>query len=215
VWGTGQRLHRVTARYAEPTLSGLVAVAHGRLVITGATGHRLHEQVIAAAIRLTDERPERLNVDQTAAALELARDGAVPATLAQRVVPRLQQEAPALRSALNARAGDRARSLLQTLSSRAEDEQRHVAATLTELEATIRREAFGEDGAQESLFANIELEGDQRQVERDREALRARLNAIPGEIAVEQEAVARRYADPRDRLFPAAVTLLVPEGGRL
>jgi len=181
-------------------------------VITGATGHRLHEQVIAAGIRLTGERPERLNVEETAAALELARDGAVPATLAERVVPRLEREAPALRSALNARATDRARSLLQTLSSRAEDEQRHVAATLNELEATIRREAFGEDGAQESLFANIELEGDQRQVERDREALRSRLDAIPGEIAAEQQAVGRRYADPRHRLFPAAVTLLVPEG---
>jgi superfamily II DNA or RNA helicase len=215
VWGTGQRLHRVTARYAEPSLGGLVAVAHGRLVITGVTGHRLHEQVIAAGIRLTDERPERLNVDQTAAALDLARDGAVPTTLADRVVPELEREAPALRSALNARAGDRARSLLQTLASRAEDEQRHVVATLNELEATIRREAFGEDGAQESLFANIELEGDRRQVERDREALRARLDAIPGEIAAEQQAVARRYADPRHRLFPAAVTLLVPEGVRL
>jgi len=215
VWGTGQRLHRVTARYAEPSLGGLVAVAHGRLVITGATGHRLHEQVIAAGIRLNKGRPERLNVDQTAAAMVLARDRAVPATLADRVVPRLEREAPALGSALSSRAGDRARSLLQTLASRAEDEQHHVAATLNELEATIRREAFGEDGAQESLFANIELEGDRRQIERDREALRARLDAIPGEIAAEQQAVVRRYAEPRHRLFPAAVTLLVPEGIRL
>ena len=72
-----------------------------------------------------------------------------------------------------------ARLVTDAHSSRREDEQRHVAATLTELEATIRREAFGEDGAQESLFANIELEGDRRQVERDREALRARLDASP------------------------------------
>ena len=84
-----------------------------------------------------------------------------------------------------------------------------------ELEITIRREAFGEDGAQESLFANIELDGDLRQVERDREALRARLDAIPDEIVAEQRGVARRYADPRHRLFPAAVTLLVPEGVQL
>jgi hypothetical protein len=216
VWGTGQRLHRVTARYAEPTLGSPVAVAHGRLVITGASGHRLDEQVISAGIRLTtDGRPERLGVEQTAAALSLARDGALPPTLAQRVIPRFEQDAAALRSALQARAGDRARALTQTIAAHAEEEQRHVEATLTELEATIRREAFGEAGAQESLFANIELEGDRRQVERDRAALRIRLDAIPEEIASEQAAIARRYADPRHRLFPAAVTLLVPEGVRL
>jgi hypothetical protein len=167
--------------YDEVLMAGVARGGTGNhhFAEEGDTAGRLIAGEVDAAIRLTDERPERLNVDQTAAALELARDGAVPATLAQRVVPRLQQEAPGLRSALNARAGDRARSLLQTLSSRREDEQRHVAATLTELEATIRREAFGEDGAQESLFANIELEGDRRQVERDREALRARLDASP------------------------------------
>ncbi len=215
VWGTGQKLHRVTARYADPSLGGLVAVAHGRLVITGATGHRLHEQVISAAVRLADGRPERLNVEQTRAALDAARDHAIGSTLADRVVPRLAQNADALRGALQARAGDRARALTQTIAARADEEQRHVEATLTELAATIRREAFGEDGAQASLFANIELEADRRQVERDRDALRLRLEAIPGEITAEQNAIARRYAEPRHRLFPAAVTLLVPEGVRL
>ena len=47
------------------------------------------------------------------------------------------------------------------------------------------------------------------------QALRVRLDAIPGEIAAEQAAIERRYADPTHRLFPAAVTLLVPEGARL
>ena len=57
VWGTGHHLHRVTLRYAEPSLGTPVAVAHGRLVITGASGHRLHEQLIFAGLRLTGERP--------------------------------------------------------------------------------------------------------------------------------------------------------------
>jgi len=48
VWGTGNHLHRVAIRYAASSLDGLTAVAHGRLVITGATGHRLHEQLIFA-----------------------------------------------------------------------------------------------------------------------------------------------------------------------
>ena len=36
----------------RPKLAAPVAVAHGRLVITGASGHRLHEQLIFAGVRL-------------------------------------------------------------------------------------------------------------------------------------------------------------------
>ena len=131
-------------------------------------------------------------------------------------MPALQANADALRAALQARAGDRARQLTATLASRARDEQAKVEATLTELAATIRREAFGEHGDQLQLITGLELDaGDRRQVERDVQSLRARLDAIPREIAAEQAAIARRYAEPTYRLFPAAVTLLVPEGARL
>ncbi len=217
VWGTGNHLHRVALRYADARLGGVpVAVAHGRLVITGATGHRLHEQLIFAGLRLTPGRLERLGVEATDAALACARDAAVPATLSDQLIPSLQEPADALRAALQARAGDRARQLTATLATRAGDEQAHVEATLTELATTIRREALGEDGDQLQLITGLELDaGDSRQVERDLQSLRARLDAIPQEIAVEQEAIARRYADPAHRLFPAAVTLLVPEGARL
>ncbi len=107
VWGTGHHLHRVTLRYADPTLGAPVAVAHGRLVITGQSGHRLHEQVIAAGVRLGTDRSERLNVEQTEAALALGRDAALPPTLCE------QLGAPARRggraAALRA-AGPRGRS---------------------------------------------------------------------------------------------------------
>jgi hypothetical protein len=39
-----------------------------------------------------------------------------------------------------------------------------------------------------------------------------RLHHIPDEIAAEQEAIRTRYADPEPRLFPVAVTFLVPAG---
>jgi superfamily II DNA or RNA helicase len=216
VWGTGNHLHRVAVRYADARLGSLVAVVHGRLVITGATGHRLHEQLIFAGLRLGGERPERLGVEATDAALALAGERPVPATLRDQLIPGLQAAAEPLRAALQARAGDRARQLAATLAARARDEQAHVEATLSELADTIRREAFGEHGPQLQLITGLELDvGDRRQVERDVAALRARLDAIPAEIAGEQEAIACRYADPAHRLFPAAVTLLVPEGARL
>jgi superfamily II DNA or RNA helicase len=212
VWGSGEHLHRVTIRYADRQLGALTAVAHGRLVVTGATGHRLHEQLIFAAVRLNPS-PERLGVQDTEQAIAAAHDQLVPASLADRVTPVLQAAAEPLRAALQARAGDRARQLYETLKRQARQDQEHVAATLAELAATIRREALGEHGDQLQLITGIELDvGDRAQVERDVQSLRVRLDAIPQEIKTEQAAIARRYADPAHRLFPAAVTLLVPEG---
>ncbi len=216
VWGTGRHLHRVTVRYADHRLEHPTAVAHGRLVITGASGHRLHEQLIFAAVTLSAARPERLGVQAAEAALALAGDDAVPVTLQDRLLPRLREAAEPLRAALQARAGERARQLVTTLEARAQEERDHVAATLTELAATIRREAFGEDGTQLRLITGLELDaGDRAQVEQDLRSLRERLDRIPQEIAREQAAITRRYRDPTHRLFPAAVTLLVPEGARL
>ena len=186
-------------------------------MITGATGHRLHEQLIFAGARgSTGDRPERLGVQETDEALALAHDTAVPPRWPTGSIPRLQRAAEPLRAALQARAGDRARQLTDTLARRAAEEQAHVEATLNELAATIRREALGEHGDQLQLITGLELDaGDRRQVERDLQSLRARLDAIPAEIDAEQAAIARRYAEPAHRLFPAAVTLLVPEGARL
>ncbi len=216
VWGAGNHLHRVALRYADPNLDGLTAVAHGRLVITGATGHRLHEQLIFAGLKLTADRPERVGVEATDAALARATDATITGPLRDQMIHRLKESADQLRAALQARAGDRARQLTTTLANRAEQEQQHVAATLSELEATIRREAFGEQGAQLQLITGLQLDaGDRHQVERDVTSLQVRLDAIPAEIAAEQDAIARRYAEPTHRLFPAAVTLLVPQGARL
>ena len=216
VWGTGHHLHRVTLRYAQPSLGPPVAVAHGRLVITGASGHRLHEQLTFAGLRLAGERPERLGVQDTEAALALALDTPVPAVLRDQLIPRFHASADALRAALQARAGDRARQLTATLAARAQEEQQHVAATLSELAATIRSKLSSEHGDQLLLFTGLELDaGERQQAERDLRSLTARLDAIPEQIEAEQAAIARRYDEPAHRLFPAAVTLLVPEGARI
>lgn len=216
VWGTGNHLHRVTLRYASSSMEAPVAVAHGRLVITGATGHRLHEELIAAAVKLVGERPERLGVEQTEAALELASTVALPSTLSDRLIPSFAAATDALRAALEARASERTRRLQTTLERHAREEQEHVAATLTELAATIEREAFGEHDGQLQLITGLELNnGDRAQVARDLDALRERVDRIPQEIAAEQAAIGKRYADPSRWLFPAAVTLLVPQGATL
>ena len=51
---------------------------------------------------------------------------------------------------------------------------------------------------------------EQEQFERNVDALRRRLGEIPGEIEKETAAIRARFADPQPRMFPVAVTFLVP-----
>jgi superfamily II DNA or RNA helicase len=224
VWGTGHHLNRVTVRYADRTLPTPTAVAHGRLVITGASGHRLHEQLIFAGLQLQPHSPhgvsqtplERLGVQATEQALSLATDTPVPQSLADQLVPRLTSHTTALQSALQARAADRARQLQSTLAARQTEEEQHVEQVLRELETTISGHLSRERGDQQLLFTNLELSIPEReQADRDLRSLTAKLEAIPAQVESEQQAIRRRYADPAHRLFPAAVTLLVPHGATL
>ena len=78
----------------------------------------------------------------------------------------------------------------------------------------LRRQITGDlDALAEERSEQLELfsapERDQSQ--RDLDALRRRLEEIPDEIEREVAAVARRFADPETHVFPAALTLLLPE----
>jgi hypothetical protein len=83
-----------------------------------------------------------------------------------------------------------------------------MTVVLLELEAAIRTEVDSPPDQQLSLFTDAERDQEQR----NRDFLAARLAEIPAELARETEAIRRRYSDPQPRLFPVAVTFLVPEG---
>ena len=53
-------------------------------------------------------------------------------------------------------------------------------------------------------------ETEKQQRERDIGSLNARLAELPAELAHETEHLRDRYRDPQPRLFPVAVTFLVP-----
>ncbi len=53
---------------------------------------------------------------------------------------------------------------------------------------------------------------EQEQFERNVDALRRRLTEIPKEIEKETESIRARFSDPQPRMFPVAVTFLVPKG---
>ncbi len=214
VWQTdGRRLARVTMRAADPAVVATpTAIAHGRLVVTGADGHRLHEEVVAAGLALANPATAgRLNVGQTAAALAAGRDTPVPAPMRGHLAAQLADVRAALLAALEARGRERAQSLERTLGDRAEQEATAITAVLRELQQAISAELTPREDPQIALFNPDE----RHQLERDVDALHQRLERIPEDIERETAAIHRRYAEPAPRLFPAAIVLLVPAGGRL
>ena len=208
VWSSDAdvRLGRVCARVA--TVDEPVVVAHARLVITGADGHRLHEEVIQAGGRISRGRFARYAVGQLRDACAAATPDDAGSAVKAELVELWDTIAAPLFDAVEARGRERADSLQRVLADRAASDVDAIAAVLTDLRATIQAQLDELEGEQQ-LTLGFDLD-EREQFHRDVEALRRRLDDIPDEITREQEAIGRRYANPVPRLFPAAVTFLLP-----
>ncbi len=102
---------------------------------------------------------------------------------------------------------DRIESMQKLLEERKQKEINDTRSVLNELKIMIERELAEPDYQQLELWSNSERD----QYNRNVQALRLRLKQIPDELEKEIESVNKRYADPQPRLFPVAVTFLVPE----
>ncbi len=214
-----RKLHRVTARVVPNVLTvgaerwvlhAPLAVAYGRLVVVGGDGHRLHEELIAAGVDLADNRARRMTIGQVQAALSAATTREPSAALKETLAVRWAQASGPTLSALESRAKDRAASLSRLLEERRVQESSDIARILDELTTAIRAELIV---AEKPEQMNLDLfnEAERDQYRRDVDSLRLRLRQIPTELDQEQAGILRRYADPQPRLFPVAVTFLVPE----
>jgi hypothetical protein len=93
------------------------------------------------------------------------------------------------------------------LADRADKEANDIESILTELKKSIESELKDQAYIQPMLFDDPE----QERFERNKDAMRARSKEIPDEIKRETEAIRARFANPQARMFPVAVTFLVPE----
>ena len=111
--------------------------------------------------------------------------------------------------ALEARMKERATSLHNLLDERAQKEINDITTILTELRINILAELRQPEIEQLQLtgFSTAERE----QFERNMSALAARVEQIDTEIELEHAAIRKRYANQQPRLFPVAVTYLIPE----
>jgi superfamily II DNA/RNA helicase len=203
-----RRLNRVTARLVpDEALQEPAVVAHGRLVVLGADNHRLHEELISAGGFLREGRFARFG---TLTEMQRALDAALPEEAPEALKERLQRlwpshQEPLLRS-LEVRMRDRTANLGNWLEERADKEASDMRTILEELESNIWAELEEAEQPQLELFSTPERD----QFERNKGALWERLESIPEEIERETQAIRARYADPTPRLFPVAMTYLIP-----
>ncbi|WP_328440589.1 DISARM system SNF2-like helicase DrmD [Streptomyces sp. NBC_00444] len=212
-------LHRVTAVVSDdPALETTLVSAYARYVLVGNDGIRLHEEILHAGGWFGDTRRFRrwASVNEQRRVLHRAlTDGSVaPEHLRHALAeawPGLQQP---LYDSLRARAKDLRDGLLSKLATRQEEEERRVRHTFERFENTVRaklREEGDDEGEQIAMFGTRELTSvEQHQYQEDRKRWGRRLEELPAERDRELAAVATRYADPRDHLFPVAVVFVIP-----
>ena len=226
VWGGRTALHRVTALGAElpadSDVDGPLVAVFSRLVVVGADGLRLHEEVMLTgrvlrpdgagrSRRLELEAPRNVAVRE---AVEAALDpGSARPPVGTQAQLRLAAEWDDLRAPLaedvRVRSEQRMRSLARDFERRSADEMRRVNGVFDHLEAMLAGALEG-DGTRQLSFDDLAVE-QRQQWERDRLAWQARLDALPADRETELDAVRNRYAGLRELVFPFAVALVVPE----
>ena len=211
VWAlSGRRaIHRVSAQLlpaGTPWKNPLV-IAHGRIVVLGGDHHRLHEEVIMAGGEIRAGRFARFDsLKEMQQAYAVATLRPVPEGTCQRLAALWPQHGEPLLKALEARVRERTKTLEDRLKERADQEVARFEAVLKELQRAIERELQADVKLQMELWT----EDEKNQRDRDEQGLRRRLREIPGEMQREAAHLRARFRDPSPRLFPIAVTYLVP-----
>jgi hypothetical protein len=210
VWSDSGRkkLHRIEARVVpDSALLTPAVIAHARLVVIGGDSHRLHEEIITAGGMLKEGRFTRMAVGQITEALAAATDEQPSEDTKKRFLKIWDEITPSVQQALTARMADRAKGLEKRLLERSAKEAQDIESILLELKRAIETELDEPEYQQLELFNDPERE----QFEHNKDFLRDRVKQIPSEIERETAAVRARFADPQARMFPVAVTFLVPQ----
>ncbi len=218
VWGAGHLARAASLTLNDPALTEPVLAAYSRLVLVGADGKRLHEELFAAGGRIRGDSFSRLGVTALASVLDAALGPAAapqessPADRAA-LVKAWPKVSGSLEAAITARAAEREASLNGSLAKRQADEEKRTSELLSGFEKSLRDALAAQDQAQQLSFAD--LQPDERdQLSADRAAWQQRLDALPAERAAAIAEIQRRYTTVQVLWFPAAVIHLVPGTAR-
>jgi gas vesicle protein len=100
--------------------------------------------------------------------------------------------------------------LQKALAEREKKEVADIEAVLNELKKTIE-DKLGDPELQQQYLLEDWADEERQQLERNMNALQERVKQIPEEIKRETVSIRRRFENPQARMFPVAVTFLVPE----
>ncbi|PZU12878.1 MAG: helicase [Sphingobium sp.] len=205
-----KKIHRVSARsLPDGQLEGPAVIVVSRLVITGGSHHRLHEELTEAGGYLRDtgfRREDR--VTEVRRWLQDSSPAVLPDTTFAALRTRFDKQRDSVLGSVDARSKDRLRFLSNSIDTRKERESDDIRQVLDDLDKALRTELVADREPQQlSLFS----EDERTQLRRDHAALEARLARIPLEREQEVRAIENRYSNVRDHTFPVAVILLVPE----
>ncbi|GAA4560992.1 DISARM system SNF2-like helicase DrmD [Planotetraspora kaengkrachanensis] len=211
-------LHRVTAVVSDdPALETTLIGAYARYVLVGGDGVRLHEEVLyAGGWAQQSGRFRRLdNLSTLGGIIDRALTTGLPAAphVQSHCAGIWQAMRQSLFDAIQARAKTRGESLENALAKRQEAERQRISANLDQFAATLRAK-LAENEDDDALFSLIEATRNPeelKQYRRDRESWQRRLQRLSDERDRELEAIAARYRDPREHLFPVAVIFVVPK----
>ncbi|WP_331758098.1 DISARM system SNF2-like helicase DrmD (plasmid) [Nocardia sp. NBC_01377] len=224
MWGGRTDLHRVTGvRFTPPpevALRGPVVMVVARLVVVGADGGRLHEEIVLAGRELPEAgRSKRMDLEQKAygalrtaveAALEPDACQPAPAAARERLAAHWDEITPRLVEDINLRAQVQKDSRAADLALQLDRARTHTAAVFDQLRATLTGALEGPTAVQLTLDGFDQAET--QQFERDRRAWQDRLDTLDEACEREIASLERRYGDVRALVFPFAVVLAVPEG---
>ena len=212
VWASAdtKSLHRVAARVVpDDALQVPAIVAHARLVVIGGDSHRLHEEIITAGGTIREGRFSRMKVGEVRDALAAATLEEPSEAVREKLLKLWPSMEQPLQQSLEARMSDRTGGLARQLAQRCEKEVADITSILTELRDRIQAELDDPEYIQLQFDELTTPEREQHELNVD--FLRRRVREIPQEIEDETAAIRARFADPQPRMFPVAVTCLVPE----
>ena len=212
VWAQNdvKKLHRIDVRtLPQSVLTDPALAVVSRLVITGGTHHRLHEELTVSGGYFRDGAFAReTRVTQVNQWLNEASPHRADEGLFFNLADKFRGQENAILRAVQTRSSDRLRNLQNTLENRKRQEIENITAVLEELARAIEEELkSGPKPEQLDLFTDAE----RTQLSRDVEALKVRIARLPDEKEQETEAIENRYRDFVARTFPVAVVFLVPE----
>lgn len=227
IWGGRAALHRVASfRFAPPSGTdigdGLLVAVFARLVVVGADGRRLHEEVILSGrvipktgrtrrVELEERRHDELRL-AVENALEPAACRLAPEAARALLVDRWDDLEPLLANDVQVRAKERLNALRRSLDQRKETEIRNIDTVFTQLRATLDSAIDGPGMIQLTFDELAQLDQQEKhQLERDRQAWRGRRDGLDEEKQRELDAIERRYDAVKELVFPFAVALCVPE----